>query len=92
MFEQFEKYGPPGGTVPTGKDSQVDNLCACAEGCGAVATHDIGGATSPHWYWYTMFCPPWQPWCNMDIWDECLQQKLQTKNADGTPWTWFAAV
>lgn len=92
MFEMFERYGPPGGTIPTGKDSQVDNLCQCTKGCGATQAVDIGGATSPHWYQYTLFCPPWQPWCNLDIWDQCLQQKLQTKKADGTPWTWLTAV
>jgi len=92
-IEQYEKYGPPGGTIITGKDSQVDQYCSCHTGCGAVHAVGIGGTGSqPKWYTQVMMCPPWKPWCNLDIWDLCLQEKLQTKQADGTPWTWQSAV
>jgi len=88
-FEMYEKWGPKGGTIPTGKDSKVDNWCQCSKGCGAVVAVDAPvGQTGPAWFNYVMVCLPWQPWCNMDLWDQCLQQKLQTKQADGTPWTW----
>jgi len=93
VIEMYDRFAPGGvATIPTGKDSNVDNHCQCVRGCGATQAHEIGVAGSWKYYTYTMFCPPWQPWCNMDIWDECLQQKLQTDQGDGTPWTWLTAV
>jgi len=71
------------GTIPTGADSTIEGICYCVSDCS-----DSYGMPLVLGIYYTIICPPWQPWCNMAIWEQCLQRKQQTKQADGTPWTW----
>jgi len=70
-----------GCAIPTGRDSQTNGKCWCVTDCSESYGVDDG-------LWYTIICPPWKPWCNMAIWEACLVQKGETKQADGTPWNW----
>jgi len=67
--------------IPTGRDSVTNGKCWCVTDCTESYGVDDG-------LWYTIICPPWKPWCNMAIWEACLAQKGETKQADGTPWNW----